>query len=176
MTTLGATLSTAEIVVPWVPMFDSSVNVSAAAAGTYVGHGDETEDLLIGAASPATFRATQHYIDPADYAVTGRTMVMRLIASFMQNPTANAGTSVATAGLYPVVPGGATTTWVPTLGTVIANSTAAKTGGTASAESRVVSSTFNAPAADTYMLAVVISVATTAGATKISMRLEYSYT
>ena len=114
------------------------------------------------------------YIDPADYAVSGKTMVMRLVASFAQNGVANAATSVATAGLYSVTPAGTTTTWLPTYA-LVNGTTAARTGGAAGSKARVASSTFNAPAANLFALAVAISTATTAGATRISLRLEYSY-
>lgn len=170
-----ATLNTA-LMNRWVPIFDGHVNLSAAAAGTYPAVMDETEDQAIGAASPAGYRVPFMYLDPADYAITGFTMQMRVVASFSQNAVANAGTSVMTAGLYPYVGAGATTTWLATLGTVISGSTAALTGGAASSESRVISTSFTAPAATTYALAVVVSVATTAGSTRINVRLEYRYT
>jgi hypothetical protein len=159
----------------WVPIFDAHVNLSAAAAAVYPAHRAVTEDQAIGAASPAGFAVAFMYLNPADYAITGYTVQYRLIASFSQNAVANAGTSVLTAGLYPYVGAGTTTTWLATLGTVISGSTAALTGGAASSESRVVSSTFTAPAADTYAMAVAVTVATTAGATRINTRLEYRY-
>lgn len=158
---------------PWIPIMVAHVNLSAAAAATYVGHLDATTNLLSTGASPAQYTVVQQYIDPADYLVVGRTTQMRVVASFAQNAVANAGTSVATAGLYGVNPAGATTTYLPTYDAVIAGSTAAKTGGTASTNSVVASSTFTAPAADMYALAVAVSVATTAGSTKIGLRLEY---
>lgn len=160
----------------WVPIFNAHVNLSAAAAATYPAHHAITEDQAIGAASPAGYNVAFMYLDPADYAITGFTVQYRLIASFSQNATNNAATSVATAGLYPYVGAGATTTWLATLGTVITGSTAARTGGSASTEARVVSTSFTAPAADTYAMAVVISTATTAGSTRINLRLEYRYT
>lgn len=162
-------------VFPWIPIFQAHVNLTAAAAGLYPGHQDVTANLISTAASPAQFAVVMHYIDPTDYAVAGKTLRMRVVASFMQNAVANAATSVATAGLYPVTGGGTTTTFLPTYGAVVTGSTAAKTGGAASSESRVVSSAFNAPAADHYALAVAIATATTAGATTIGLRLEYSY-
>jgi hypothetical protein len=159
----------------WVPIFDAHVNLSAAAAGVYPAHRTVTEDQLIGAASPAGYNVAFMFLDPADYAIAGYTLKYRVIASFSQNAVANAGTSVATAGLYPYVGAGATTTWLATLGAVIGGSTAARTGGAASSEARVISTTFTAPAADTYALAVAITTATTAGSTRINVRLEYSY-
>lgn len=160
---------------PWSVLMDGHVNLSAAVAGTYIAHRDETTNMLAAAASPALYRAVMHHFDPADYAITGRTMQMRVVASFAQNAVANAGTSVATAGLYGVNPAGATTTWLPTFDAVIAGSTAARTGGAASSQARVISSAFTAPAADLYTLAVAVTVATTAGSTKIGVRLEYRH-
>jgi hypothetical protein len=63
------------------------------------------------------------------------------------------------------------------VGTVVAGSTAAPSAGVpgASGKGRVISSTFTAPAADAYQLAVAVSGATTAGTTRIHLRLEYSY-
>jgi hypothetical protein len=153
---------------PWTPIFKTNVNLVAVAAGTYVGHEAVTTNQVVGTAWVPSFQ----YLDPADYAITGMTAQCRLIASFMQSTTANAGTSVATAGLYPITPAG-TTTVTATLGTVVSGSTAARTGGAASSEARVVSSSFTMPAADNYAMAVAISVATTAGATRIGLRLEY---
>jgi len=157
---------------PWIPMFTSHVNLTAAAAGTYLGHNDITEDVLL-AGTASGYQMTMQYVDPADYAIGGRVMQMRVVAGYIQNATANAGTSVCTAGLYPVVPAGGTTVMVPTLGTVITGSTAAITGGAALQDTRVLSSTFTAPAADTYALCVAVSVATTAGGRKCNLRLEY---
>jgi hypothetical protein len=145
----------------WVPLTFGHVLLTAATAATYVAHLAITEELL----ATTSFAVHGFRWDPAQYAITGWTMKMRVVADFLQSTTANAGTSVLTAGLYPVTMGG-TTTWVPTLGTVVAGSTAAQTGGAASSENTVVSSTFTAPAADTFALAVAVSVATTAGAAR----------
>lgn len=166
----NATFQAAPQNFPWVPIFDSQVNLVAAAANTYIGHREITTNVL----ATTAWAWTTHYIDPADYAISGKATNYRLIASFIQSTTANAGTSVATAGLYPVVPAG-TTTVTHTAGTVIAGSTAARTGGAASSEARIVSSNFTIATADTYGMAVAISVATTAGATKIALRLERTY-
>lgn len=154
---------------PWIPIMVGHVNLTAAAAAVYAAHQGVTANVLF----TTTFGPLTQYINPAVYAIPGRKMKMRLVASFMQNTVANAGTSVATAGLYPLTAGGTTTTFTPTTGTVVSGSTAAVTGGAASAEQQVVSSEFDAPAADTYGLGVAITTATTAGATRISLRLEY---
>ncbi len=155
---------------PWIMLHEGSVNLAAAVAGTYVAN-------LTGAtnttAATVGYPLPTQWIDPADYAIAGRTMQVRLIANFQQNAVANAATSVATAGLYPVVPGGATTVWTPTLGTLVTGSTAANTGGAINQDARVMSATFIAPAADSYTLGVVVSVATTAGGRRVNMRLEY---
>jgi hypothetical protein len=154
----------------WTTLVFGHVHLTAATAATYVAQLAITEELV----ATTSFAVHGFRFDPANYAITGWTMKMRVIADFLQSATANAGTSVMTAGLYPLTMGG-TTTWVPTLGTVTTGSTAAQTGGSASSENTVVSSTFTAPAADTYALAVVVATATTAGATRIPVRLEYSY-
>jgi hypothetical protein len=170
-------LSTAALMSRWVPIFDAHVNLSAAGAAVYPAHRTITEDQAIGAASPAGYNVAFMYLDPADYAITGYTLKYRVIMSYSQNAVGNAATSVLTAGLYPYVGAGATTTWLATLGTVQAGSTAASAAGVpaASAEGRVISSSFTAPAANTYALAVAVSVATTAGSTRINVRLEYNY-
>jgi hypothetical protein len=164
---------------PWVTLMQAHVNLSAAALGTYVGNELVTEDTI---STGSGYQWVLQRIDPADYALSDKTMVMRVVATFLQNAVANAAAARYTAGLYPVTPAGATTTFVPTFGAVVAGSTAAGPGGGAGAQipasndSRVVSSTFNAPAADTFALAVALTGAAGAGGLKVSMRLEYSYT
>ena len=158
----------------WNNIFDAHVNLQAAVAGTYVGHRAVTANMLSTAASPAQFAVIMRRLDPANYAITGRTVQFRLLATFLQNGVANAATSVMTAALYPVTPAGATTTWLPTYGTRIAGSTAAQTGGAAGSENQVISSTFSLTA-DPYALGVAVTTATTGGATVIELRLEYSY-
>lgn len=155
----------------WTTIFGAHVNLSAAAAGTYIGHHDITEDVTGG------FAIITHRIDPADYAITGFTMQCRVVMSVLQNAVNNSATTVLTGGLYPVTPAGSTTTFAPTFGTVVSGSTAATSGQvTASTDTRIISSTFTAPTADSYALGVALSVATGAGATKCSLRLEYRYT
>jgi uncharacterized protein YaiE (UPF0345 family) len=155
----------------WIPLHVAQVNLTAAVAGTYVAVWTLAEETL----ASVSMQANAFYLNSADYAITGWTMQLRVVAAFMQSTTANAGTSVMTAGLYPLTMGG-TTAWTPTTGTVVTGSTAAQTGGTASSVNRVTSSSFAVPTAGAYTLAVVVSTATTAGATKIPLRLEYSYT
>lgn len=158
----------------WVPMFFAHANFVASTAGTYVMGPSTAAATLIGTAGSGLLMNIQ-YIDPADYAVTGYTLQMRVVSNFQQNGTANAATSVTTVGLYPIVPAGSTTVYTPTLGTVISGSTTAQTGGSAASDNRVVSSTFTAPAADSYALLAIISVATRAGGSKVNSRLEYRY-
>jgi hypothetical protein len=155
----------------WVPLHVAQVNLTAAVAGTYVAVWTLAEETL----ASVSMQANALDLNSTDYAITGWTLQLRVAATFMQSTTANAGTSVMTAGLYPLTMGG-TTTWAPTLGTVTTGSTAAQTGGAASSVNRVKSSSFAFPTAGAYALAVVVSTATTAGATKIPLRLEYSYT
>lgn len=156
----------------WAPIVQAHVNLSGAAAGTYLGHNAVTEDLLVGAASPATAAGMFQRIDPADYAIPGKTMQMRLIATYNQNNVALGAGITLTAGLYPVSTTGSTTTLTTSFGTVVTGSTAAVTNIAAQSDQRVVSSTFAAPTADTYAFGVVAS-GTTGGFTKIGLRLEY---
>lgn len=65
------------------------------------------------------------YIDPADYAITGKTTYFRLRSQFNTNATSPAIT--ATTGLYPVsTPGGGAGLNSLAIGTVISGSTVAK--------------------------------------------------
>jgi hypothetical protein len=157
----------------WDPIFNGHVNFVATAAGTYPITHMTTSPSVVTAS--AAFGTIAQYLNPADYAISGFTVQCRVVANFQQNTTANAGTSISTAGLYPMVMAGGTTVFTPTLGTVVTGSTAAQTGGAASSDTRVLSSTFTMPAAGSYTLAVVISVATRAGGGKINVRLEYCY-
>lgn len=163
----------------WVPLLDGHVNLSAAGTGTYPAHAAVTEDQAIGAVSPAGYNVRFMYLDPADLAITGFTVQYRVVLGISQNAVNDAATSTVVAGLYPYVGAGATTTWLATLGTVVAGSTTASQAGStrvASYEGRIVSSPFTAPAATTYALALVIGTATTAGSTRYSLRLDYRYT
>lgn len=158
---------------PWVTIFTGSVNLAAAAAGTYAAALDAvTTNQAVGGQA---YALVTQWIDPADYPILARTPQYRLVANFQQNNVASSGTTVYTAGLYPVAPAGTTTTWNPTLGTLVTGSTAAVTGGAANTDVRVISSTFTALTADAYTFAVVVTVATGAGGKRVNMRLEYSY-
>lgn len=156
----------------WTPVFQGHINFGATAAGTYPAH----HTIASGAtAATLAFSMLTQYLDPADYAIASYTVQCRLVCNFQQNTVANGATSVTTVGLYPVVPGGATTAWVPTTGTLVPSSTAAQTGGAASSDNKVNSATFTMPAADSYTIAAVVSVASRAGGGRVNCRLEYRY-
>jgi hypothetical protein len=160
----------------WIPAHFAYLNLTVPAAGVYGGHYSVTEDELITVASLAGLKQNFIYLNPADYAVTGYTMKMRVIMSWSQNTTAMGSTSM-TAGLYPYIGGSATTAWTATVGSVVSGSTAqvlAASAG-ASTEGRIISSTFTAPAADAYILAVDVVGASPAGSTRLNVRLEYAY-
>jgi hypothetical protein len=88
----------------WIPLHVAQVNLTAAVAGTYVAVWTLAEETL----ASVSMQANAFYLNSADYAVTGWTMQLRVVAAFMQSTTANAGTSVMTAGLYPLTMGGTT--------------------------------------------------------------------
>ena len=168
--------ATAALMGRWMPMHFALVNVTVPGAGVYIGHYSVTEDELIGAASVSGLKANFIYINPADYAVTGYTMKMRVIMSWSQNATSMGSTSM-TAGLYPYIGASTTTAWTHSFGSVVGSSTAQllAASATASTEGRIVSSTFTAPAADAYALGVDIAGGSPAGSTRLNLRLEYNY-
>lgn len=160
----------------WMPMHFAYFNLTVPAAGVYGGHYSVTEDELVTVASVAGLKQNFIYINPADYAITGYTMKMRVIMSWSQNTT-NMGSTSMTAGLYPYIGASATTAWTASVGTVISGSTAQvlAAAATASTEGRIVSSTFTAPAANAYILAADVVGGSPAGSTRLNTRLEYSY-
>lgn len=160
----------------WVPMTESIVNLTAPVAGVYGSHWSVQEDELITVASVAGLKQHFIYINPADYAITGYTMKMRLIMSWSQNAT-NMGSTTMTGGLYPYIGASSTTAWTASVGSVVASSTTALAAATAlaSTEGRVVSATFTAPAADAYTMAVDVAGGSPAGSTRLHFALEYSY-
>lgn len=170
------TTATRGILGAWRPLHFAHLNLTVPAAGVYGGHYSVTEDELITVASVAGLKQNFIYLDPADYAISGYTMKLRLILSWSQNDTAM-GSDTMTAGLYPYLGASATTAWTATVGTVVTGSTAALAlaAATANSEGRVVSSTFTAPAANAYILAVDVAGASPAGSTRLNTRLEYSY-
>lgn len=171
-------VAVAALMTRWTPITEAFVNLQATAVGTYSGKYLATLNELATVASPTGESHHYAYIDPADYAVTGYTLKYRVVMSYVQNATTIGSSVVLTGGLYPYTPPtSTTTTWTPAVGTVTAGSTAAAVAGVpgVSGKGRIVSSTFTAPAADAFQLAVAVSGATTAGTTRIHLRLEYSY-
>lgn len=160
------------LVAKWIPVFHGHINFGATATGTYPAHSTVTSGAT---ATTLAFSLLTQYLDPAQYGITGFTPQCRIVANFQQNAVANAPTSVTTVGLYPVTPAGATTTWAPTLGTLVANSTAQQIGGAAGSDNQVVSATFPMPVADSYTIAAVVSVLARAGGGRVNVRLEYRY-
>jgi hypothetical protein len=111
------------------------------------------------------------YLDPADYAVTGRATKYRVRATLLSN--ANAPTVNFTVGLYPLtgVAGATSLQITPTLGTVTSGSTVAFTAPSASSTNQSNSGDFTAPAAGYYALAVAVSGSPAANS-GISIRAE----
>jgi hypothetical protein len=115
--------------------------------------------------------------DPAAFAVTNRTVVLRLVFSVATNQVAPANTM--TLGLYPVnftagVSGSANTY---ALGTVVTGSTVAVATPTASTRQAVVSADFTAPSAGWYTLGVAFSGAPAANArTDLDARIQQRLT
>lgn len=175
--TLQATSSYTTATDLWVPLTEAYVNLQATAVGTYAGHYSVSLNELSTVASPTGEKHHFLYLNPADYALTGFTLKLRLIMSYSQNATAIGGSAIITGGLYPYIAAGTTTTWTPSVGTVVSGSTASPGAGVpgSAVEGRAVSSTFTAPTADSYQLAVALSGATSAGTTRIHLRLEYTY-
>lgn len=138
----------------------SDLQSAAPPAGTYVlGSGDDST------ASAAPFPASQaFYLDPADYAVTGRSSMLRVRGFVVVNATAPA--TNWTFGLYGVATWGGAAGAVPTIATlsaVTAGSTAAINAPGATAPTTAASADFAFPAAaGYYVLAVVNSGAAAA--------------
>jgi hypothetical protein len=123
------------------------------AAGTY---SLRDADLLvatginIGTAPPAGV-----YIDDADFAISGRTIRLRLRVQFASNATAP-GINF-TFGLYPVSVAGIADTVAYTLGTVVSGSTVTLNTPSASTVTSGVGSDFAVPTDGLYVLGVVTS-------------------
>lgn len=162
---------------PWIPLLTAWVNLSGAPKGsTYIAHNSDVEDLDAGKANNAAAGMALIRLDPANFAISKKKMVLRLVASFIQNGTDQAATTL-TAGLYSYNSSGVNLTISAVIGSVIPGSTAAQAGGVANSENTVVSSIFDAPATpDTYCMGVDLpSSRDSVGFTRILLRLEYNY-
>ena len=123
-------------------------------AGTYVG----LPDLATATAASATGAATGVvYLNPADYAVTGKTTKYRVKADCFTNAT-SVDTLTVTWGFYPVsATAGGTDASTITLGTVTSGSTVAFVDQATSTRGTGNSGDFTAPAAGYYALGAVTS-------------------
>ncbi len=115
------------------------------------------------------------YLNPTDFAITGKTTKMRLRIGTLVNDTAPANTM--TWGLYPVGnQTGGSGILNPTLGTVVSGSTVAQTTPAANAKITPVSSSdFTMPSAGFYMIGAASSGAMAANskvATTISLEVR----
>lgn len=132
---------------------DTGKFVSSTAAGTYLFDPSSGSGFTIstGGSGESIF-----YFEPADYAVAGRTPMLRLKTNLQTNAVAS--TSNFTFGLYPVTAvAGGSGTLVATLGTVIAGSTVLYTAPAASSMFHGETAEFALPAAGYYALGVVSS-------------------
>lgn len=133
----------------------ASGNLTGATANTY-------QIPINGAANVGTTtfsKAVAFYLNPADYAVSGRSTVLRITHAMTVNSVAPAITM--TAGLYPIATytGTSNEVTVATLGSVVSGSTAAiatPAAGPASV-TPVLSSDFAFPSAGYYLFGVVAS-------------------
>lgn len=134
--------------IPGLPSTSNNTNavVNAAAVWAMQTSGALADPSASGGA-PAVF-----YLDPADYAIAGKTTKLRLKIGTLVNDTAPGNTM--TWGLYPVgTPAGGSGILNPALGTVVAGSTVAQTTPAANAKTAPVSSgDFTIPAAGFYMI------------------------
>lgn len=134
---------------------------AAPGSGTYVltlGHVATGAGAFSAGNSNALLNTHGLYIDPADYAISGRTTVLRVRASVTNNSVAPATTF--TFGLYPIsaiAGGSAASPYINTLGTVVSGSTVASASPSASAITTVTGTDFTSPAAGNYALAVNVA-------------------
>ncbi len=139
------------------------IGASAPAAATYILPVSSTA-VAAAAGTSSLVKDTVFYINPTDYAVSGKNTVLRMRGSVANNATAP-GTNF-TFGLYPVsVVGGLTTveTSVTTLGSVISGSTVVFTAPSASVITAIAGTDFAAPAAGFYVIGVLNSGASDGG-------------
>jgi len=124
------------------------------AAATYVAVPNTAAGTLASAIAAAQ---GVFYLNPADYAVTGKTTQYRVKADAFTNAT-TVGTFTATWGLYPVsATAGGTDSSTVTTGTVTAGSTVAFVDPATSTRFTGNSGAFTAPAAGYYCLGCVSS-------------------
>jgi hypothetical protein len=142
------------LLLTYAPIRDRGGLMSALAASVQLLYPDGTN-----ASGGSTTGRTKFYLDPARFAITGRTTKFRLFADLGGNNT-NPGASVNfTAGLYPVtIGGGAAGAVVATAGVVVTGSTANFNPNAANADLHADSGDFTPPAAGSYALGCAIDV------------------
>lgn len=142
--------------------------LDAAAANTY----GLNPGGAVAPAAIANFMQFAVHLDPADFAIEGRTTKYRIRASCLANATAS--TVNFTVGLYPVsAVAGAAAAVTGTVGAVVTGSTVAFTAPAANSLSAGNSGDLTPPAAGWYLLGVVVSGAMAASsAVAISAGLQ----
>lgn len=154
-------------------LYERGVNIggasSTSAAGTYP---LAPYDMALQTAPSTPSNQVVFYLDPADYAIAGRTAKLRLRAWLATNATAPGITF--TIGLYPIVLSAATQTF----GAVVPGSTVAFVSPGASNSGAVASSgDFAFPAAGFYALGVVLSgVAASGSVERVRADLQMHHT
>jgi hypothetical protein len=142
----------------------SGGSTAAPAANTFIIPWQGTNQNLLAAANTnAYLHAYSFYFDPADYAVSGKSTVLRTRAFVANNAVAPAITF--TFGLYPISTiGGASGSapFINSLGSVTSGSTVAIASPSASVITSATGTNFIAPSAGYYVLAVVTSGAAAA--------------
>lgn len=153
--TTRATAAEAALAGLYVPLLDRAHRYDAATAGTFLMLPDSTTAGIT--ASNGAAGRTVFYIDPADWALSGKTVKLRLSGLILVNATNPA--SDFTFGLYPVsaVAGAAATVSV-TLGAVAAQVAFTSGGGDQPTANQMLRKTteFTCPAAGWYTLGLII--------------------
>lgn len=153
----------------WETLLDAASQLAASsAAGTYqfsVDGGSLTTSLAL------TGKQRVIPLDPANYAVTGKTAQLRIVGHVQTNSTAP-GVNF-TFGLYPISSIAALTA---TLGAVVSGSTIAINAPAANTQTAAYGPAFNMPAAGSYLLAVVTSAANSAFAHNVRAHLQLRMT
>lgn len=145
-------------------MFNSSNLPASSAAGTYL--------LSIGSAAVISTAALTggiplFHLDPAQYAVTGKTLQLRVVGHTLTTSTAPATTF--TFGLHQIT---AVAALSPTVSAAVAGSTAAIATPAINTMTGAYGAAFTMPAAGTYVLAVAITPTMAAGATQVRSMLQ----
>lgn len=139
----------------------------ATVAGTYYFQNSAAAPIAAGAQVAS---APYLYLDPADFAVVGRTTKLRLQVGAVVNDVGPAVT--ITVGLYPVsATTGAVGNVAYALGTVVAGSTVAFASPAANSRTHADSGDFTPPSADQYLIGLVSS-GTPAASSAVQLRAQ----